>query len=71
MIFQCLEVGSENGLSFEVCGRLWDLTTPRSARISAVALAFTGVPKGHIVAACNVSWSGGTACLAMASENRA
>jgi len=54
-----------------VCGRLWDFTTPGPAGIRAVAFAFMGVPKGRIVAACRVSWSGGTACLAMASENRA
>ena len=40
-----------------------DLTRPRSASIRAAALAFIGSPRS----ACSVSWSGGTACFAMAS----
>src|SRR5674476_1603384 len=57
----------ENGLSFEVCGRLWDLVTPRSASRSAVALARMGPPQS----ACRVNWPGGAGCLAMASLNNA
>src|SRR5450759_2628279 len=58
---------SENGLSFEVCGRLWDLVTPRSASRSAVALARMGPPRS----ACRVNWPGGAGCLAAASLNSA
>ena len=48
LIFQRLEVGLPGmGLSFEVCGRLWDLTTPRSASIRAAALAFLRCPATH------------------------
>ena len=56
---------SENGLSLEVCGRLCERVTPRSASSRAVALAFIGPPRS----ACKVSWPGGTLCLAMASSN--
>jgi hypothetical protein len=42
---------SENGLSLEVCGRLCERVTPRSASSSAVALAFIGLPRS----ACKVS----------------
>src|ERR1019366_3809454 len=58
---------SENGLSFEVCGRLWDLVTPRSASRSAVALARMGPPRS----ACRVNWPGCAGCLAVASLNSA
>ena len=58
---------SEKGLSLEVCGRLCDLVTPRSASRNAVALAFIGPPRP----ACRVSCPGGTWYLAMVSSNRA
>src|SRR5271167_2349194 len=58
---------SENGLSLDVCGRLWDLVTPRSASRSAVVFARMGPPRS----ACRVNWPGGTECLAMASLNSA
>src|SRR5271166_2874062 len=62
-----LKCASENGLSFEVCGLLCDLVTPRSASRKAVALAFMGPPRS----ACNVSWSGATPYLTKASSNKA
>ena len=50
----------ENGLSFEVCGRLCDgLVTPRSASRNAVAFAFIGLPRS----ACRVSWPRGKLML--------
>src|SRR5450756_600155 len=54
---------SENGLSLEVCGRLWDLVTPRSASRSAVALARMGPPRS----ACRVNWPGGAGFFAAVS----
>src|SRR5487761_1997744 len=65
--FRVLKWLSENGLSLDVCGRLCDLVTPRSASISAVDLAFIGPPRS----ACRVSWPGGTLCLVMVSSNNA
>src|ERR1700675_217466 len=65
--FMVLKWLSENGLSLDVCGRLWDLVTPRSASRSAVVLARMGPPRS----ACRVNWLGGTECLAMASLNSA
>src|SRR4029079_11886677 len=65
--FRVLKCASEKGLSFEVCGLLCDLVTPRSASRKAVALAFIGPPRS----ACSVSCPGGTACLANVSSNRA
>src|SRR3954466_1048522 len=62
-----LKWASENGLSLEVCGRLCDLVTPRSASIRAVALAFMGPPRS----AWRVSWPGGTACFSRVSSNSA
>src|ERR1035437_10523309 len=58
---------SENGLSLEVYGRLWDLVTPRSASRSAVLLARMGAPRS----ACRVSWPGGAGCFAAVSLNSA
>src|SRR5271165_7086447 len=49
--FRVLKCASENGLSFEVCGLLCDLVTPRSASRKAVGLAFIGPPRS----ACSVS----------------
>src|SRR3984957_5601561 len=65
--FKVLKWLSENGLSLDVCGRLCDLVTPRSASRKAVALAFIGPPRS----ACRVSWPGITGCLAMVSSNKA
>src|SRR6185369_3538599 len=62
-----LKCASEKGLSFEVCGLLCDLVTPRSASRKAVGLAFIGPPRS----ACSVSWPGGTSCLTKASSKRA
>src|SRR6202158_5929028 len=65
--FMVLKWLSENGLSLDVCGRLWDLVTPRSASRSAVVLARMGPPRS----AWRGHWLGGTECLAMASLNSA
>jgi len=58
--FKFLNWLSENGLSLDVCGRLCERVTPRSASSSAVALAFIGAPRS----ACSVSWPYGTRCFA-------
>src|SRR3954465_8499331 len=63
--FKFLNWLSENGLSLDVCGRLWERVTPRSASSSAVALAFIGAPRS----ACSVSWPYGTWCFAIASSS--
>src|SRR3954470_15323912 len=65
--FRVLKCASEKGLSFEVCGLLCDLVTPRSANRKAVGLAFIGPPRS----ACSVSWPGKMPCLAKASSKRA
>ncbi len=48
MVLNC---DSENGLSFETCGREWVLVTPRSASSNAVDFAFIGAP----LSACTVA----------------
>ncbi len=40
-----LHCASENGLSFDTCGRLWVLVTPRSASNSATGLLFMDDPR--------------------------
>ena len=49
-----LHCASENGLSFDTCGRLWVLVTPRSASNSATGLLFMDDPRS----AWSVSWPG-------------
>src|SRR5271168_2272787 len=63
--FKFLNWLSENGLSLDVCGRLCERVTPRSASSSAVALAFIGAPRS----ACSVSWPYGTRCFAIAASS--
>src|SRR5271170_6002743 len=63
--FKFLNWLSENGLSLDVCGRLCERVTPRSASSSAVALAFIGAPRS----ACSVSWPYGTRCFAIATSS--
>src|SRR5438105_13567627 len=49
---------SEYGLSSETCGRLWVLTTPRSASNRATGLDFMEEPRS----AWTVSWPGAMFC---------
>jgi hypothetical protein len=53
------------GRLLDVCGRLSERVTPRSASSRAVAFAFIGPPRS----ACSVGWPGGTLCSVMASSN--
>ena len=43
--FNVLNCASENGLSFEQCGREWDLVTPRSASRNATGLEAIEEPR--------------------------
>ena len=52
--FSVLNCASENGLSFETCGREWLFVTPRSASSSATGLDFIDAPRS----AWMVSWPG-------------
>jgi len=54
LILQGLEVAFGEGLSLDVCGRLCERVTPRSASRKAVAFAFIGPPRS----AWRVSWPG-------------
>ena len=53
-VFECLEGGSEKGLSLDTCGREWVLVTPRSASSSATGLEVIELPRSAWI----VSWPG-------------
>ena len=54
-----LNCASENGLSFETCGREWVLTTPRSESSSATDLLVIAEPRSAWI----VSWPGSMPCF--------
>src|SRR5439155_19388704 len=61
--FRVLNCDSENGLSFETCGREWVLVTPRSASSNATGFEVIAAPRS----ACTVSCPGAILCRSQLS----